>query len=182
MDLKSSDIIKYHMETVGRMYKQVWEKSQNKLQKIVNVYNAEHPEQAPLTIKEFLNNIDEFELSKRAQALGLEISKDLDYRKIVKYTYDEATNSYKKIKALNVNELLNYYANYLYSSEENLSDFLIKNKAVFLQNLLDAKSNFQIIEFKDDIDNYLGDSLPQEIKTKNAILRTILKSGVRLHG
>jgi hypothetical protein len=31
MDLKSSDIVKYHMETVGRMYKQVWEKSQNKL-------------------------------------------------------------------------------------------------------------------------------------------------------
>lgn len=175
MDLKSSDIIKYHMETVGRMYKQVWEKSQNKLQKIVNVYNAEHPEQTPLTIKEFLNSIDEFELSKRAQALGLEISKDLDYRKVVKYTYDETTNSYKKTKGLDVNELLDYYANYLYNSEENLSDFLIKNKAVFLQNLLDAKSNFQIIEFKDNIDNYLGESLPQEIKTKNAILRTILK-------
>ena len=38
--------------------------------------------------------------------------------------------------------------------------------------LIDAGSEKDTL---DDIDNYLGDSLPQELKTKNAILRTVLK-------
>ena len=151
-----NNIIQYYINTIGTMYSNVWNSTKNKLTTIANQYNIEN--NTTYNYRTVMRNCSEVQLVQLAQRAGVAIMKDKDYRVLGNSTAP--------------NELLEYYAN-LYSNSDNLSQALNTQKVNFVQNLLDANSSFQVIEFNDEIENYLQDKIPEKATSKNAILNII---------
>ena len=158
-------IVTQYINTIGTMYKNIFKDWKTKLDTLRSIYNSETGN-SYTNNKDFLWNITEAQLVDLAVGNGYNITKDADYR-IIKGSDGKSH--------LAVNEILDYYANYLYANEDNLKDFLQKQKNLFAQELLDTGNIFQVIDYKDKISNYLGNKLPEEIESKNPIIQTIIK-------
>lgn len=158
-------IVTQYINTIGTMYKNIFKGWETKLDTLRNIYNSETGN-SYTNNKDFLWNITQAQLTDLAVRNGYNITKDADYRVI-------KGNDGKSHLA--VNEILDYYANYLYASEDNLKVFLQKQKNLFAQELLDTGNIFQVIDYKDKISNYLGNKLPEELESKNPIIQTIIR-------
>lgn len=158
-------IVKQYLSTIGTMYKNIFKEWKTKLDILRSIYNSETGN-SYADNKKFLWNITEDQLVDLAVRNGYDITKDADYR-IIK---DSDGKSH-----LAINEILDYYANHLYANEDNLKAFLQKQKNLFAQELLDTGNIFQVLDYKDKISNYLGNKLPEELKSKNQIIQTIIK-------
>lgn len=150
-------IVKETINTIGTFYKNVWNSTKNKLQRLTDAYNNQHG--TNYTYQQMLANITEPELIKLADSIGEKVTLDADYRKAGKH--------------LAVNELLQYYAEELYANKATLNAFLEQQKHLFVQNFLDNNCTYQVINLNDSVDNYYGEKLPESI-SNNPIMQTIL--------
>lgn len=150
-------IVKETINTIGTFYKNVWNSTKNKLQRLTDAYNNQHG--TNYTYQQMLANITEPELIKLADSIGEKVTLDADYRKAGKH--------------LAVNELLQYYAEELYANKGTLNAFLEQQKHLFVQNFLDNNCTYQVVNLNDSVDNYYGEKLPESI-SNNPIMQTIL--------
>lgn len=150
-------IVKQTIDTIGTFYKNVWNSTKNKLQRLTDAYNNQH--ETNYTYQQMLANITEPELIKLADSIGEKVTLDADYRKAGKH--------------LAVNELLQYYAEELYANPDTLNAFLEQQKHLFVQNFLDNNCTYQVVGLNDSVDNYYGEKLPESI-SDNPIMQTIL--------
>lgn len=150
-------IVKETINTIGTFYKNVWNSTKNKLQRLTDAYNNQHG--TNYTYQQMLANITEPELIKLADSIGEKVTLDADYRKTGKH--------------LAVNELLQYYAEELYANKATLNAFLEQQKHLFVQNFLDNNCTYQVVNLNDSVDNYYGEKLPESI-SNNPIMQTIL--------
>lgn len=150
-------IVKETINTIGTFYKNVWNSTKNKLQRLTDTYNNQHG--TNYTYQQMLTNITEPELIKLADSIGEKVTLDADYRKAGKH--------------LAVNELLQYYAEELYANKATLNAFLEQQKHLFVQNFLDNNCTYQVVNLNDSVDNYYGEKLPESI-SNNPIMQTIL--------
>lgn len=150
-------IIDNTIKTIGTFYKNVWNSTKNKLQRLTDAYNNQHG--TNYTYQQMLANITEPELIKLADSIGEKVTLDADYRKAGKH--------------LAVNELLQYYAEELYANKATLNAFLEQQKHLFVQNFLDNNCTYQVVNLNDSVDNYYGEKLPESI-SNNPIMQTIL--------
>lgn len=150
-------IVKQTIDTIGTFYKNVWNSTKNKLQRLTDAYNNQNG--TNYTYQQMLANITEPELIKLADSIGEKVTLDADYRKAGKH--------------LAVNELLQYYAEELYANPNTLKTFLEQQKQLFVQNFLDNNCTYQVIDLNDSVDNYYGEKLPESI-SNNPIMQTIL--------
>lgn len=150
-------IINQTINTIGTFYKNVWNSTKNKLQRITGAYNAQNG--TNYTYQQMLARLTEPELIKLANSIGENVTLDADYRKAGKH--------------LAVNELLQYYAEELYNSPEALNNFLEQQKYLFIQNFIDNNCTYQVVDLNDSVDNYYGEKLPETI-SNNPIMQTIL--------
>lgn len=150
-------IVKQTIDTIGTFYKNVWNSTKNKLQRLTDAYNNQH--RTNYTYQQMLANITEPELIKLADSIGEKVTLDADYRKAGKH--------------LAVNELLQYYAEELYANPDILNSFLNQQKHLFIQNFLDNNCTYQVVNLNDSVDNYYGEKLPESI-SNNPIMQTIL--------
>lgn len=150
-------IIDNTIKTIGTFYKNVWNSTKNKLQRLTDAYNNQHG--TNYTYQQMLANITEPELIKLADSIGEKVTLDADYRKAGKH--------------LAVNELLQYYAEELYANKATLNVFLEQQKHLFVQNFLDNNCTYQVVNLNDSVDNYYGEKLPESI-SNNPIMQTIL--------
>ena len=157
------DVIEQYLNTLGTMYKNVWEETKNKLTAIATAYNKQN--NTNYSFREVLQNLTEPELTALAKSLNIDLELDKDYRLIKKGD--------RKVAA--VNEELEFYATKLYRNAETLSKALNAEKGNFVQNLLDSNSMFQVIDYNDDITHYLGGKISADANSKNPILKTILQ-------
>lgn len=150
-------IVDNTIKTIGTFYKNVWNSTKNKLQRLTDAYNNQH--RTNYTYQQMLANITEPELIKLADSIGEKVTLDADYRKAGKH--------------LAVNELLQYYAEELYANKDTLNTFLEQQKHLFIQNFLDNNCTYQVVDLNDSVDNYYGEKLPESI-SNNPIMQTIL--------
>lgn len=150
-------IVDNTIKTIGTFYKNVWNSTKNKLQRLTDAYNNQH--RTNYTYQQMLANITEPELIKLADSIGEKVTLDADYRKVGKH--------------LAVNELLQYYAEELYANKDTLNTFLEQQKHLFIQNFLDNNCTYQVVDLNDSVDNYYGEKLPESI-SNNPIMQTIL--------
>ena len=150
-------IVDNTIKTIGTFYKNVWNSTKNKLQRLTDAYNNQHG--TNYTYQQMLANITEPELIKLADSIGEKVTLDADYRKAGKH--------------LAVNELLQYYAEELYANKGTLNAFLEQQKHLFIQNFLDNNCTYQVVNLNDSVDNYYGEKLPESI-SNNPIMQTIL--------
>lgn len=150
-------IVNQTINTIGTFYKNVWNSTKNKLQRLTDAYNNQHG--TNYTYQQMLANITEPELIKLADSIGEKVTLDADYRKAGKH--------------LAVNELLQYYAEELYANKDTLNAFLEQQKHLFVQNFLDNNCTYQVVGLNDSVDNYYGEKLPESI-SNNPIMQTIL--------
>lgn len=150
-------IVKETINTIGTFYKNVWDSTKNKLQRLTDAYNNQHG--TNYIYQQMLANITEPELIKLADSIGEKVTLDADYRKAGKH--------------LAVNELLQYYAEELYANKATLNAFLEQQKHLFVQNFLDNNCTYQVVNLNDSVDNYYGEKLPESI-SNNPIMQTIL--------
>lgn len=150
-------IVDNTIKTIGTFYKNVWNSTKNKLQRLTDAYNNQH--ETNYTYQQMLANITEPELIKLADSIGEKVTLDADYRKAGKH--------------LAVNELLQYYAEELYANKGTLNAFLEQQKHLFVQNFLDNNCTYQVVNLNDSVDNYYGEKLPESI-SNNPIMQTIL--------
>lgn len=158
-------IVKQYINTIGITYKNIYNTSKTNLNKLLEAYNNIHSIQYN-TIEDLLWNLSENELVQLASNNNIDITMDADYR-VIK---DQNGRTH-----LTTNELLEYYANTLYNNEEELKKFLQIQKNLFAQQLLDTGNIFQVLGVNDTISNYVSDRLPEDIKSKNPIIQTIIK-------
>lgn len=156
-------IVKSYINTIGTAYKNIYRDSQNRLTQLLDFYNATNQNKYT-TIKDFLWNLTESELSQLSKAKGIDVTKDADYR-----TVKDSNGK----QHLVINELLDYYANSLYNNEATLKSFLQEQKNLFAQQLLDTGNIFQVLDYKDKISNYTSSRLPEELKSKNPLIKVI---------
>lgn len=170
-----SKVVKKYMETLGYFYENVYNDTMDKLNLIANAYNADmsaaNVEYVPLSTKEVLKNLTEQQLLAYGKRLGIDLEKDKDYRERKKKVVIDGKE--KTIKYCVVNEILEYNAR-VYNDEDLLYEALNHEKYNFLQNLIDYNSAFQVIDFGDDIEYYLKDTIDDRAKSKNAVITTIL--------
>lgn len=157
-------IIDNTIKTIGTFYKNVWNSTKNKLQRLTDEYNRletikNNGVPVNYTYQQMLANITEPELIKLADSIGEKVTLDADYRKAGKH--------------LAINELLQYYAEELYANEDTLNAFLEQQKHLFVQNFLDNNCTYQVVGLNDSVDNYYGEKLPESI-SNNPIMQTIL--------
>ncbi len=150
-------IVDNTIKTIGTFYKNVWNSTKNKLQRLTDAYNNQH--RTNYTYQQMLANITEPELIKLADSISEKVTLDADYRKAGKH--------------LAVNELLQYYAEELYANKDTLNTFLEQQKHLFIQNFLDNNCTYQVVDLNDSVDNYYGEKLPESI-SNNPIMQTIL--------
>lgn len=156
-------IVKSYINTIGTAYKNIYRDSQNRLIQLLDFYNATNQNKYT-TVRDFLWNLTEDELSQLSKAKGIDVTKDADYR-IVKDSNGK--------QHLVINELLDYYANSLYNDEATLKSFLQEQKNLFAQQLLDTGNIFQVLDYRDKISNYTSSRLPEELKSKNPLIKVI---------
>ena len=157
-------IVKYTIDTIGTFYKNVWNSTKSKLQRITDEYNRletikNNGVPVNYTYQQMLSRLTEPELIKLANSIGENVTLDADYRKAGKH--------------LVVNELLQYYAEELYANPDVLNSFLNQQKHLFIQNFLDNNCTYQVVNLNDSVDNYYGEKLPESI-SNNPIMQTIL--------
>lgn len=157
-------IVKYTIDTIGTFYKNVWNSTKSKLQRITDEYNRletikNNGVPVNYTYQQMLSRLTEPELIKLANSIGENVTLDADYRKAGKH--------------LAVNELLQYYAEELYANPDVLNSFLNQQKHLFIQNFLDNNCTYQVVNLNDSVDNYYGEKLPESI-SNNPIMQTIL--------
>lgn len=157
-------IVKYTIDTIGTFYKNVWNSTKSKLQRITDEYNRletikNNGVPVNYTYQQMLSRLTEPELIKLANSIGENVTLDADYRKAGKH--------------LAVNELLQYYAEELYANPDVLNSFLNQQKHLFIQNFLDNNCTYQVVDLNDSVDNYYGEKLPESI-SNNPIMQTIL--------
>ena len=157
-------IVDNTIKTIGTFYKNVWNSTKNKLQRLTDEYNRletikNNGVPVNYTYQQMLANITEPELIKLADSIGEKVTLDADYRKAGKH--------------LAVNELLQYYAEELYANKGTLNAFLEQQKHLFVQNFLDNNCTYQVVNLNDSVDNYYGEKLPESI-SNNPIMQTIL--------
>lgn len=166
-------VIAKYGETIGEMYKQVWTATRQKLEIIAAKYNEEQTallnKEVNLGYKEVLRKHSEKDLIALAQRAGVTLELDKDYRIITE----------NKQKVCTYNEMLEYNAEILYATNvdgeyANLRDYLREQRKVFISNLIQANSSFQVVDFNDNYDNYIEGKL-EEVKSKNAVMSTILR-------
>lgn len=150
-------IIDQTINTIGTFYKNVWNTTKNKLQRITDAYNLRN--NTKYTYQQLLANLTESELIEFANSIGESVTLDADYRKAGKH--------------LAVNEILQYYAEELYNSPEALNSFLEEQKHLFIQNFIDNNCTYQVVDHNDSVDNYYDKKLPESI-SNNPIMQTIL--------
>jgi len=117
-----SAVVGMYGDTIGKMYRDVWTSTKNKLQMIADAYNTNND--TKLSFKEVLNLLSEEQLISYASTLGLTLEKDKDYRKRSK-------------SSCTYNELLEYYSDYLYAPNAkgqyaNLDAYLNQQKSIFV--------------------------------------------------
>lgn len=159
-----SAIVGMYGDTIGKMYRDVWTSTKNKLQIIADAYNTNNDTR--LSFKEVLNLLSEEQLISYASTLGLTLEKDKDYRKRSK-------------NSCTYNELLEYYSDYLYAPNAkgqyaNLESYLDQQKSIFVQNLLQANSSFQVIDYNDNINNYIKDKADYS-NVRNSVINSIIE-------
>ena len=157
-------IVKQTIDTIGTFYKNVWNSTKSKLQRITDEYNRletikNNGVPVNYTYQQMLSRLTEPELIKLANSIGENVTLDADYRK---------SNGH-----LVVNELLQYYAEELYANSNTLKAFLEQQKHLFVQNFLDNNCTYQVVDLNDSVDNYYGEKLPESI-SNNPIMQTIL--------
>lgn len=168
-------VVNTYMSTLGEFYKKSYNKTINKLQQIADDYNLEY--NSNLTISQVLKNLTEMQLLDRAAKLGLALEKDKDYRERTKKIkkLDELGNIVEEeIAYCSINEILEYNAR-VYSDKELLLKALETEKYNFLQNLIDYNASFQVINFSDDIQNYLKDTIDEKASSRNSLINIILQ-------
>ena len=177
-------VLKEYQLSLGTFYDRVYQDTINKLTKLTNYYNSQHPDQEPLTYKQFLKSIDEKGLINLATQYNntypndkIDLEKDKDYRvrkkKIVTGQDTEGNPITDEISYCAINEILEYNAR-VYNDEVLLSEALEQEKYNFLQNLIDYNVAFQIIDFQDDIEYYTSSKISDKASSTNAIMSTIL--------
>ena len=157
-------IVKQTINTIGTFYKNVWNSTKSKLQRITDEYNRletikNNGVPVNYTYQQMLSRLTEPELIKLANSIGENVTLDADYRKAGKH--------------LAVNELLQYYAEELYANPDVLNSFLNQQKHLFIQNFLDNNCTYQVVDLNDSVDNYYSERLPESI-SNNPIMQTIL--------
>ena len=170
-----SKVVKKYMETLGYFYENVYNDTMDKLNLVADAYNADmsnvNAEYVPLSTKDVLKNLTEQQLLEYGKRLEIDLEKDKDYRERKKKVVIDGKE--KTIKYCVVNEILEYNAR-VYNDEYLLYEALNHEKYNFLQNLIDYNSAFQVIDFGDDIEYYLKDTIDDRAKSKNAVITTIL--------
>lgn len=160
--VKDSDfkkaIVEQTIKTIGQSYKNIYQKSADRLTAIANQYNTNNG--TNYTYKQVLDLLTEPEIIQLAKQAGVALRLDLDYRKVGKH--------------LGVNEILEYYATELYNSPKELSKFLDGQKIIFLQSMLDNDCQYQVLTNGETVETYTG-ILPTDRKSKTPIISTILK-------
>lgn len=155
------EILEQYISTIGTMYKNVFNSTKNKLNQIAEAYNNTNG--TKLSYKQVLKQLNESQLIALANSLGIDLELDKDYRII--------NVNGKKITA--ANEELEYYAEKVYKDTKSLAQYLSHEKTNFVQNLLETNSVFQVIDYGDDVSNYLDKKIPQDAISKNTIINTI---------
>lgn len=177
-------VLKEYQLSLGTFYDRVYQDTVNKLTKLTNYYNSQHPNQEPLTYKQLLKSVDEKGLINLATQYNntypndkIDLEKDKDYRvrkkKIVTGQDTEGNPITDEISYCSINEILEYNAR-VYNDEVLLSEALEQEKYNFLQNLIDYNVAFQVIDFQDDIEYYTSSKISDRASSTNAIMSTIL--------
>ena len=162
-----SKVVKEYKATLGTFYANVYQETLTKLNTIAEYYNRSNG--TNLSTIEVLRLLSENELIRISTNLGIDLEKDKDYRARTKIVNGS------EIEYCTINEILEYNAR-VYNNENLLVQELESEKRNFIQDLLRANIAFQVIDFNDDIDYYLKETIDTKASSKNAIITTILKA------
>lgn len=173
-----SKIVQKYRDSLGSFYEAVYEYTQNKLGKLQQFYNSKYG--TAYTLNEFLKAVDQEQLlvirdeyNEKNPNDIIDLEKDKDYRQHTKIVTN-ADGTTSKIKYCTTNEILEY--NYrVYNDESLLRQALENEKYVFLQNLIDYNTSFQVLNFTDDISYYTSTQINEKATSKNPIINTILQ-------
>lgn len=173
-DLSIPELIKVYTDTVGAFYQQAFTNTINKYLKMFGYMNfqgeytadflAQYPNptntqllQVVVNKLEEINNDEDITnkedyLTTLAQTHRVTISKDFDYR-----------NVNGKVK---FNELLDYYANYLYTDQTHLKDRLKEESVKFLNEIIASNLIFYT-EYLDGSQTIVGSTIEQLFPSKS---------------
>lgn len=162
-----SKVVKEYKATLGTFYANVYQETLTKLNTVAEHYNRNNG--TNLSTVEVLKLLSENELIRIGTSLGLDLEKDKDYRARTKIVDGS------EVEYCTINEILEYNAR-VYNDENLLVKELESEKRNFIQDLLRANIAFQVIDFNDDIEYYLKETIDAKASSKNAIITTILKA------
>ena len=123
------------MNSIGRYYREVWEKTLDKYEKLFGFRDVK-------LINDKLSTLNEQELLELAERRGRELGEKIDiYRD---KDFRQLSNG------LGINELLYYYATDLYSSADRVKERLDQERIEFVYDLIEHNVQFEVERVKDD--------------------------------
>lgn len=169
MEKNVDEMVDLYNDSIGNYYDRLYDKTVEKLTTIVDEFFKDKeflPENFNfMTLNQKLHLMSEQDLVKTAAKLGLSVEEHTEYRNIK----NEEGKS-----VVGFNELLAYNKN-LYLSKEKLKERLEIESKYFIEGLLSTNAHFKVLDFRDDYSTYLEENLPENLKSKNVIINTILK-------
>lgn len=197
MTMSKSELLNEYFETLGITTKRILDASTGKLNQIVQAYatgvkakalkilnSTEKQEDKQAALDNFLNqgenrffytstpqtdlntmlhHITESQLVAQAQKMDLSVALDHDYVRI-KSGFCQLDSS------LLFNQKL-----YNSTTEGGMLDRLLeKQKAIFVQQLLQNYCSYQVLTDGDTVSQYEADTIDSNVKSKNPIIKTIL--------
>ena len=188
--LESGDYVreseKTYMNTIGRFYKQIYQKTQDKFNKLTQYYNLIHNE--AITSTELLKRHSELDLvallndyNKHIDDLIKQAPSESEVESLQEQKIEslEKHKDYRVVKKNGVefcvpNELIEFNMK-LFNNEALLQTYLTQEKYNFLQNLIDYNASFQVLDFNDKLEYYTSDNISEKATSKNSVIATILK-------
>lgn len=162
---ESSDAtLNLYTSTIGVAYARIRNTTVEKLKAIAKKYTelCQEPYDDQ-NLDNILHKISPNAFVGIAASLNLEVEKNKDYR-IIK----DANGK----KVVSMNGLLDYNT-LLYNSPELLKDRLSKEKNIFLDQLLQMGSKYQVLEGADTLDMYTQKEISDKARSHNPILQAI---------
>lgn len=160
----TSTIISLYQQTLGQLYRRVFESTREKLTKIANIF-ASRNSLAATDYRDIMHQMTEQDLVKIAGELGYDVELNKDYR-LVKNAEGKTV--------CGVNASLEYNAD-TYNDMEALTQKLKGQESLFLSQLLQNNCVYQVLDGNDTVDMYLENKISDKATTKNPVLHTILE-------
>lgn len=168
VSLSTDELIKRHVSTIGKTYKNIYNSTIDKLKRItaeaVEQYNKNNQEKIEYNAKnwhDIFENLTEQELVKAAVSIGEDVELDKDYKVV---------NG-----KLSINPLLEYNT-ILFNDINMLTRKFEVEKTKMIGMMLQANFTINVLDYRDDLKQFTGRKLPDKFYTKTDVFNVILNA------